>query len=591
MRRLFCSLVILLGVLAFCPLLYAEKSILVLSITNEDDQPISDVLVDLKGDGGIGTVSDQRGKIRMQLARGIQSGDSVHLNVISKKWILLYPRDGRVIVPPFDKSSDNYVEVVLGKYGNKELLKKDKGLKTITENIVAQPKLAKNEISGEQRRIVLKEQAKAFGLDPDEVNEAIRAWAKKVSDPYEKGLTALYGENYSEATQQLSKSLDIQKGKREENQKKQAERDAAVVDTAFLLGQSLYEQGQYRKASEAYQEAATIRGDDALILNNLALSLHRAGDYAQAEPLYKRALAISEKALGPEHPDVAQSLNNLAALYATQGQYAQAEPLYKRALAIREKALGPEHPDVAISLNNLAGLYDTQGQYAQAEPLYKRALAISEKALGPDHPDVATSLNNLARLYATQGQYAQAEPLHKRALAISEKALGPEHPDVAISLNNLALLYKTQGQYAQAEPLYKRALAIFEKALGPEHPDVATSLNNLAGIYYTQGQYAQAEPLSKRALAISEKALGPEHPTVAASLNNLASLYATQGQYAQAEPLYKQALAIFEKALGPEHPDVAAILENLAALYEKIGDTAKQQAYKARAEKIRALPR
>ena len=24
---------------------------------------------------------------------------------------------------------------------------------------------------------------------------------------------------------------------------------------------------------------------------------------------------------------------------------------------IREKALGPEHPDVAISLNNLAGLY------------------------------------------------------------------------------------------------------------------------------------------------------------------------------------------------------------------------------------------
>ena len=64
-----------------------------------------------------------------------------------------------------------------------------------------------------------------------------------------------------------------------------------------------------------------------------------------------------------------------------------------------EKALGPDHPDVATSLNNLALLYDNQGRYADAEPLYKRSLAISRKALGPDHPDVATSLNNLAELY------------------------------------------------------------------------------------------------------------------------------------------------------------------------------------------------
>ena len=48
----------------------------------------------------------------------------------------------------------------------------------------------------------------------------------------------------------------------------------------------------------------------------------------------------------------------MAALYETLGDYAKAEPLFKRALAIREKALGPEHPDVATSLNNLALLYN-----------------------------------------------------------------------------------------------------------------------------------------------------------------------------------------------------------------------------------------
>ncbi len=50
------------------------------------------------------------------------------------------------------------------------------------------------------------------------------------------------------------------------------------------------------------------------------------------------------------------SLNNLAQLYHAQGKDAEAEPLYQRSLAIREKALGPEHPDVATSLENYAAI-------------------------------------------------------------------------------------------------------------------------------------------------------------------------------------------------------------------------------------------
>ena len=72
---------------------------------------------------------------------------------------------------------------------------------------------------------------------------------------------------------------------------------------------------------------------------------------------------------------LAATLNNQAELYKEQGRYADAEPLYKRALAIRENALGPDHLDVAQSLNNLADLYSAQGRHADAEPLYKRALA------------------------------------------------------------------------------------------------------------------------------------------------------------------------------------------------------------------------
>ena len=309
------------------------------------------------------------------------------------------------------------------------------------------------------------------------------------------------------------------------------------------------------------------QADEVEALNKRIMSLYRAGKSAEAIPLTRQMLAMLEKMLGPDHPNVAASLNNLASLYEDQGRYADSEPLFKRSLAIREKALGPDHPDVARTLSNLGSLYTNQGRYAGAEPLFKRSLAIREKALGPNHPDVAMSLNNLAVLYTNEGRYADAEPLFKRSLAIRDKTLGPDHPAVATALNNMAEFYSRQSRYADAEPLFKRSFAIREKTLGPDHPDVAASLNSLGGLYYKQGHYAEAERLYKRSLVIYEKALGPDHPNVANTLNNLAFLYDNQGRYADTEPLYKRSLAIRAKTLGPDHPDVATAMNNLAALY------------------------
>ncbi|MBA3240675.1 MAG: CHAT domain-containing protein, partial [Acidobacteria bacterium] len=335
------------------------------------------------------------------------------------------------------------------------------------------------------------------------------------------------------------------------------------------------------------KELSAEHPDVAESLNNLALVYKAKGDYGRAEPLYQRTLAIDEKALGAEHPNVAQSINNLADLYQIKGDYERAEPLYKRALAIFEKALGADHQNVATALNNLAALYDTKGDYGRAEPLYQRALKISEKVLGAEHYDVATSYNNLALLYDNKGDYERAEPLYRRALIIREKALGAEHPDVAQTLNNLAALYQAKGDHARAEPLYQRALTIYEKSLGAEHPDLATSLNNLAVLYDTKGDYEQAEPLYQRTLVIKEKALGAEHPDVAKSLNNLAALYHIKGDHGRAEPLYQRALRIYERALGAEHTDVASSLNNLAFLYEAKGDYERAIAGLTRAANIR----
>ncbi|MGI9405779.1 MAG: CHAT domain-containing protein, partial [Hyphomicrobiaceae bacterium] len=63
------------------------------------------------------------------------------------------------------------------------------------------------------------------------------------------------------------------------------------------------------------------------------------------------------------HGEVGKILNNLAELYSGKWRYSEAEPRYKRALAIAEKNFGPDHPDVGTGLTNLAGLYYGQGQW------------------------------------------------------------------------------------------------------------------------------------------------------------------------------------------------------------------------------------
>ena len=106
---------------------------------------------------------------------------------------------------------------------------------------------------------------------------------------------------------------------------------------------------------------APARADEANDLNNRAVELSKAGRYSEAIPLADRAVALREKALGPNHPQVAPLLNNLAAMlnnqalvYHAQGRYAEAVPLLQRALAIQEKVLAREHPDLATTLNNYA---------------------------------------------------------------------------------------------------------------------------------------------------------------------------------------------------------------------------------------------
>jgi Flp pilus assembly protein TadD len=336
---------------------------------------------------------------------------------------------------------------------------------------------------------------------------------------------------------------------------------------------NLYARGNYTEAEPLYRKVLAVReemlgpkhSETATSYNNLGATLQDQGKARDAEQLLRKALAIREEVLGPQHPDTATSYNDLAFSLDEQGKAREAEPLLRKALVICEEVRGPQHPDTARSYNNLAFNLDSQGQTRDAEPLLRKALLICEVALGPKHPNTATCYNNLARNLDIQGKTRDAEALLRKALALCEEVLGPQHPDTAMNYNNLALNLTAQGQARSAEPLYRKALAVREKVLGPKHPYTATTYSNLAFNLLAQGRPGDAEPLLRKATAISEESLGPEHPDTAQRYHNLASFLDAQGKTRDAEPLFRKALAVREKVLGPKHPLTASTYNNLAS--------------------------
>ena len=73
---------------------------------------------------------------------------------------------------------------------------------------------------------------------------------------------------------------------------------------------------------------------------------------------------------GEQHQYYATGLVYLGVLHDALNRSSEAQPLFKRALVIKEKSLGPDHTEVADALYLLAELYRKQGRLAEAEPLY-----------------------------------------------------------------------------------------------------------------------------------------------------------------------------------------------------------------------------
>jgi tetratricopeptide (TPR) repeat protein len=114
------------------------------------------------------------------------------------------------------------------------------------------------------------------------------------------------------------------------------------------------------------------------------------------------------------------SLNNLAGVLFRMGAYPQAKPLYERALTIHEKALGPDHLNLADPLTGLGRTEVRLHQLQTAVPRLQRSLALYEKVRGASAPVLSEPLLGLAEVQLARKQPAEAVALLERALRLDD---------------------------------------------------------------------------------------------------------------------------------------------------------------------------
>src|SRR5262245_26029458 len=287
-----------------------EDGILVLYVTDTADNQVSNITLTCKGD--CSQQSAAQGKIRMKLPPQTRPGDSVTLQIVKRsggvEWVLISPWDGRAVVHAFDNKADNFVSVIVARKGDRDMLRSGKAVETVAVRVInaVTPKLDR-QISDEERKLVLKQQADALGLTPEEVSLAILGLGRKAKDPYQQGLAALYEKNFATATKLLAQSYEMRK---EAAQKANTE----YIDAAYQLGNSLYEQENYAEAAAKFGEVIQLKKEDTDAFLMLGLSLHRASWLSNNKAQLDRAIANYNKAIELK-PDYAEAYNNRGVAY------------------------------------------------------------------------------------------------------------------------------------------------------------------------------------------------------------------------------------------------------------------------------------
>lgn len=260
-----------------------------------------------------------------------------------------------------------------------------------------------------------------------------------------------------------------------------------------------------------------------------AVSLHRQGQTAAAERLYRQILAAEPGHLG--------ALHMLAAALFHQGRPAEALRLAEDILALQ--------PDSFDATMMRATLLAQAGRLPEARDGFARAAA-----LRADQPEAWFQLGSV--LFQL-GRYLEAATAHQKALALrpaaagwnahgaalqqagrAGEALGSYEKAIALEPGNAAF-HANRARALQALERWEEAVAGYDKALALRPAD-PTAWHNRGAALFVLRRYADA-------LASADKAIA-QMPDWADAWKNRAVAAQNLGRYEDAHEAFRRALAI-----------------------------------------------
>ncbi|KAL0973150.1 hypothetical protein UPYG_G00199620 [Umbra pygmaea] len=264
----------------------------------------------------------------------------------------------------------------------------------------------------------------------------------------------------------------------------------------FQSGQAKVQQGFLKEGCELINEALNLFNnvygamhvEICACLRLLARLNYIMGDHAEALSNQQKAVLMSERVLGIEHPHTIQEYMHLALYCFANGQLSTALKLLYRARYLMLLVCGEDHPEMALLDSNIGLVLHGVMEYDLSLRFLENALAINSKYHGLRSLKVALSHHLVARVYESKAEFRTALQHEKEGYTIYKNQVGEAHDKTKESSEYLK--YLTQQAVAlqrTMNEIYKNgshASIMPLKFTAPSMASVLEQLNIINGIIF-----------------------------------------------------------------------------------------------------------
>nr|QVD39409.1 CLUH Clustered mitochondrial protein-like protein [Schistocerca gregaria] len=185
--------------------------------------------------------------------------------------------------------------------------------------------------------------------------------------------------------------------------------------------------------------------------------------------LISEALNLLNNVYGAMHPEIAQCLRMLARLNYIMGEHAEAMAYQQKAVLMSERVNGIDHPYTITEYTHLALYCFANSQVSTALKLLYRARYLALLVCGENHPEIALLDSNISLILHAVGEYELSLRFLEKALALNIRYYGPKSLKVAVSYHLVARTQSCMGDFRSALNNEKETYAIYKQQLGESH--------------------------------------------------------------------------------------------------------------------------